>query len=63
MSIDYISDLHLNYHLQTKNHMELFNKFIDFNKISDILIIAGDIGDDNKQNFSVLRFLNSFYTF
>jgi len=61
MSIDYISDLHLNYHLHTKSHIELFNKLIDFNKISDILIIAGDLGDDNKQNFDVLKFLNSFY--
>jgi len=61
MSIDYISDLHLNYHLHTKSHIDLLTKLIDFNNISDILIIAGDIGDDNKQNFSVLKFLSSFY--
>lgn len=61
MSIDYISDLHLNYNLHTKSHKELFDKLIDVKNISDILIIAGDIGDDNIQNFDVLKFLGSFY--
>ena len=61
MSIDYISDLHLNYHLHTKSHIELFTKLIDINKKSDILIIAGDIGDNNKQNFNVLKFLSYYY--
>jgi len=61
MSIDYISDLHMNYHLKTKTHTELFSKLINLNKVSEILIIAGDIGDDNEQNFNVLKFLSSFY--
>lgn len=61
MSIDYISDLHLNYHLQNKNHTELFTQLIDLKNTSEILIIAGDLGDDNKQNYNVLKFLSSFY--
>jgi DNA repair exonuclease SbcCD nuclease subunit len=70
MTIDILSDLHLDFyfkpHLTTSENVASFFRPIltnnDTREIGDILIIAGDIGHYNEQNIEVLKiFQKEFY--
>ncbi|WP_434638178.1 metallophosphoesterase [Sulfurimonas sp. NW7] len=70
MKVDILSDLHLDFyfkpHLTTSENIISFFESIFTNrgtqKIGDVLIVAGDIGHNNKQNIEVLKILQKkFY--
>jgi len=63
MKIDYISDTHFNEHLgfddtSSKSAEKILSPMFE-SKQSDILIIAGDVGEDNEQNLKALRFIRN----
>lgn len=66
MTIDYLSDIHFDTHLGIwphvqrqyfEQHFERIFVPIFETKSSDILIIAGDIGESNEQNIEALRLI------
>lgn len=69
MKIDILSDFHLDFHLlqarlSKQKVKSLFETVITDNgtkQIGDILVVAGDIGHNNKQNIHVLKILKEEY--
>ena len=66
MTIDILSDLHLDFHLKsevplTEKRVKHFCDVVFENRKSDTLIIAGDIGHYNWQNYEVLKYLSENY--
>lgn len=67
-TIDYISDLHINWHILTpridkfRNQFQalLENQLLPKNP-SDILVVAGDVSEDNKETIAVLETLANYY--
>lgn len=66
MKIDYISDVHFDTHLGLWPHVrrQYFEQYFENifvpifkSKSSEILIIAGDIGENNQQNIEALRLI------
>jgi len=67
-SVDYISDLHVdywvrNFNLQDKKHIANLEEYIEMlgNSSSDILIIAGDVSHYNYQIFALFELLLNKY--
>jgi len=66
---DFISDLHLDFWLQHKGPTKQDNQretdlFVDSllpDEISKVLVIAGDMGHRNEQNYKVLRSFKRYY--
>jgi len=69
MTIDYISDLHLDIwanqvtalNLQNNKVLEFYETFFNKETTSKILIIAGDIGHSIDQNLLLFKYLKSIY--
>ena len=64
MKIDFISDLHIDHHINPSSNEVKINKFISHllpEEPADILIIAGDLGHYNEQNIKFLKALKKFY--
>ena len=59
MKIDILSDLHLDFYFRGKPKAQsvesVFSRIFDKENIGDALIVAGDIGHNNKQNIQVLE--------
>ncbi|UYB50109.1 metallophosphoesterase (plasmid) [Lysinibacillus capsici] len=66
MKIDYISDLHLDFHVsmqsisQEAKTFEFLSKLLP-EELGDILIIAGDLSHDNQQSYWILNFFSTVY--
>ncbi len=67
MTIDILSDLHFNnyfYQRITENEIiELYSDIFSKNNrtIGDVLVIAGDLGHDNKQNIIALKLIKKLF--
>jgi len=66
LQIDYISDLHLDFHVSMELplwpvKMSIFlTKLLPAHK-GDILIIAGDLSHSNEQSYNILKFFSTVY--
>ena len=69
MTIDILSDLHLDFYFLTENlvDVELVRSIFDpiflvnQREVGDVLVIAGDIGHYNHQNIQVLKIFQTLY--
>lgn len=65
MKIDYISDLHLDFHIPSKGKWQskLYTFLTDLlpKEKGDVLIIAGDLSHYNVQSFLLLEFFSDIY--
>lgn len=66
MQIDYISDLHLDFHVPFESPLwplelsQFLSKLLP-EKFGDILILAGDLSHYNEQSYMILNFFGSLY--
>lgn len=66
MQIDYISDLHLDFHISVKSPLwrvemsKFLSKLLPEQK-GDILIIAGDLSHHNEQSYGILTSFSAIY--
>ena len=65
MKIDILSDVHFDNYFYNKyksdDVIKFYSQIIDFNNCGDILVIAGDLGNDNEQNIKILKILKEYY--
>ncbi len=65
MKIDILSDLHLDFYFKGKPKVQsvesVFSRIFDKENIGDALIVAGDIGHNNKQNIQVLKLIKEIF--
>lgn len=66
MKIDYISDLHLDFHVSMQSFSWEAKSFGFLSSLlpeekGDILVIAGDLSHYNRQSFFILKFFSSVY--
>lgn len=65
MQIDYLSDLHLDFYfiqgrnLSKKDIKKVFDPI--FKNKGDVLIMAGDIGHFNDQNYTIIKYIRELY--
>jgi Predicted phosphohydrolases len=70
-NFDLISDIHLDFWISKFRNSnepveEIIEKFVELilpNEISDVLVIAGDLGHHNEQNYKFLTQLKKYYKF
>ncbi len=68
MKIDYVSDLHLDFHIRISGNEDKYKKntiaFLETllpEQIGDVLVIAGDISHYNRQSFIALEYFSQVY--
>jgi len=68
MKIDYISDLHMDFHVRTNSNEEKYKyntlKFLSEllpEKVGEVLVIAGDLSHYNRQSYWILEYFSDLY--
>ncbi|MER1987093.1 MAG: metallophosphoesterase [Solibacillus sp.] len=66
LQIDYISDLHLDFHVSMDSSVWLVKTSFFLSKLlpeekGDILVIAGDLSHHNEQSYNILKFFSAVY--
>lgn len=66
MKVDYISDLHLDFHVSMQSFSWEAKTSVFLTELlpeekGDILVIAGDLSHDNQQSYTILKFFSTVY--